>query len=91
MRILYYLGTDYCGACGFVKKQVLRLKEEFPKQVVIVDTNRYVGDLKRIDQRKVVDKVPCCVVEDDGREVARITGHTCSERLKRLLLGEQPL
>lgn len=86
MRTLYYLGADHCGACNFVKKQALRLKEEYPEQVVIVDTTRYEGDLKRIDQRQVIDKVPCVVVEEDGRETARITGHACYERLRRLLL-----
>lgn len=88
MRVLYYLGTEGCGACSFVRKQCLRLRDEYPGQVVMVDTSRYAGDLKRIDQRQKVDSVPCCVVEDDGREVARITGHACYERLKRLLAGD---
>lgn len=88
MRILYYVGTEYCGACGFVKKMALRLKEEFPDQVVIVDTSRYTGDLKRIDQRKIVKSVPVCVFEEDGEEVARIVGHVDYGRLRRLLLGE---
>ena len=86
MRTLYFLGSDYCGSCGFVKKQALRLKEDYPDQVVIVDTTRYEGHLKRIDQRQVVDKVPCIVLEEDGTETARVTGHTCYERLRRLLL-----
>lgn len=89
MRTLYYVGTEYCGACGFVKKMALRLKDEFPDQVKIVDTKTYAGDLARIDKRKVVDSVPVCVFEDDGEEVARIVGHVDYGRLRRLLLSGQ--
>lgn len=88
MRVLYYLGTEHCGACAFVKKVALRLRDEFPEQVVIVDTGHYAGDLKRIDQREVVKDVPMCVLEEDGEEIARITGHVDYGRLRRLLLGE---
>ena len=88
MRTLYYLGTEHCGACGFVKKMALRLKDEFPEHVVIVDTEHYRGDLARIDRRQVVRDVPMCVFEESGEEIARITGHVDYGRLRRLLLGE---
>ena len=88
MRILYYVGTEYCGACGFVKKMALRLKDEFPDQVKIVDTGSYTGDLARIDKRQIIKSVPVCVFEEDGEEVARIVGHVDYGRLKRLLLNQ---
>lgn len=90
MRILYYVGTEYCGACGFVKKMALRLQGEYPDQVKIVDTRpgHYTGDLARIDKRKIIDSVPVCVFEEDGEEVARIVGHVDYGRLKRLLLNQ---
>lgn len=87
LKVLYFVGTDYCGCCAEVKAAVLRLKDEFPGQVSIVDTQHYCGDLKRIDSRQIIKNVPVCVIEDSGREVKRIVGSVEYECLRRALAG----
>ena len=91
MRVLYYLGKDWCekdcDECHVVKAHALRLRERYPDRVVLVNVEWYMGDLERIDSRQTIERVPCCVVEEDGEEAGRVIGLVSYEELAEMLLG----
>lgn len=65
------IGAEWCGQCKVVGKTIEGLKSDYPDiEFVNLDVEE---DESLVDSYKVRN-IPVCILEDDGKEIARFTG-----------------
>lgn len=75
MRTLTVYGSRTCSPCHALKRELEKAGVEYEYKELTED---YIGDIKSI---------PCSVVHDEGKEIARIFGNQASKIMEALRSG----
>jgi len=81
-RTLMDFYADWCGPCKMMKPVVKELAGELRGRLQVVEVN--VDQSPDLARQYNIRSIPCFVVIEDGREVARGTGAMPKENLRKL-------
>lgn len=81
-RTLMDFQADWCGPCQMMKPVVKELAGELQGRLQVVEVN--VDQSPDLAREYNIRSIPCFVVLENGREVARETGVLSKERLREL-------
>lgn len=81
-RTLMDFQADWCGPCQMMKPVVKELAGELQGRLQVVEVN--VDESPDLAREYHIRSIPCFVVLENGREVARETGVLSKERLREL-------
>ena len=84
-RVLLVFHADWCGPCRTVMPSVNALARD-GYEVCRVNVDRQPATTAQYG----VERVPCFILLDDGREVERIVGPASMEQLKLMYRGHNP-
>ena len=75
--------APWCGPCQMMKPVIEELEKEYKDKVEFVKIN--VDEDSITASKYGVMGIPTFIIEKDGKEIARKTGHTSKEELKKLI------
>ena len=78
----------WCPSCLILKKHLKKLKEEQNIDVKYLD---YDFDEEEIKKYDVKDILPVMIIEEDGKEISRLTGEKEYEEIINYLKGNDVL
>lgn len=81
MRTLLDFYADWCHPCQQMKPIIEEIEAEFPGQVQQIDIEKDPTTAEKFG----VMSIPTFIVEENGREIARIVGQASKEKLVEAL------
>ena len=78
----------WCPSCLILKKHLKKLKEEQNIDVKYLD---YDFDEEEVKKYNVKDILPVMIIEEDGKEISRLTGEKEYEEIINYLKGNDVL